>query len=82
MISDGVRFQRVCRPDSLIRVQSSQRMKLPGTIESIIGPPVQRDLLERVVVPLIEASPQASDTGAGAHFLVAKDSDLGLVEER
>src|SRR6185295_18745583 len=54
MISDGVRFQRVCRPDSLIRVQSSWRMKVPGTIESIIGPPVQRDLLEQVVVPLTE----------------------------
>ena len=46
MVSDGLRFQRAFRRDSLIRVRGPLRMKLPHTIESIIGPPAQRDLLE------------------------------------
>ena len=54
MVSDDLRFQRVCRPDSLIRVQCPLRMELPDTIESIIRPPAQCDLLQRVVVPLIK----------------------------
>src|SRR6267143_128168 len=58
MVSDGLRFQRVCRRDSLIRVRGPLRMELPQTIESIIGPPAQRDLLERVVVPPIEPYPR------------------------
>src|SRR5256885_6362758 len=58
MVSDDLRFQRIRRRDSLIRLRGHLRMELPHTIESIIGSPAQRDLLERVVVPPVEPHPR------------------------
>ena len=58
MVSNGLRIQRVYRCDSLIRIRGSLRMELTCTIKSIIRPPSQCDLLERVVLPLIESHPR------------------------
>ena len=82
MVSDNLGLQRVYRCDSMIRVRGPLQMELPHMIESIIGPPAQSDLFERVVVPPVEPHPRRRIFGADARFQEAEDSSLDRVEER